>query len=169
VCAWGGGAQLATAMGIGLARLRLVMCKRGKPGAAVALYAARVAGVAVEDVLSGAFPAPGSCPRPFHDPRDARDGRWRHVDRVEHGRSAQRGDRWGAVVKPQRLTSLRRKHKVKAVKIGRPPLPKQQAKGRLLSVRFSTEDFSRISRAAIASDESLSDWSRRVLLAAAGA
>jgi len=58
----GGAAQLATALGVSKARLAWTMQARGKPGAAVALYAARLAKVPVEDVLSGAFPAAGACP-----------------------------------------------------------------------------------------------------------
>ena len=38
------------------------MSKNGRPGAALALYAARLLSVPVEDVLNGAFPKPGACP-----------------------------------------------------------------------------------------------------------
>lgn len=52
-------------------------------------------------------------------------------------------------------------------RIGRPPLPKKQTKGRLLSVRFRFEDWPTINGAARRANQSLSDWARSVLLAAA--
>src|SRR5437016_1046665 len=58
----GGWEKLATAMGVKIDRLKASAAKSGRPGAALALYVARVAKVQVEDVLSGAFPAPGACP-----------------------------------------------------------------------------------------------------------
>ncbi len=58
----GGADKLAKALGVSTPRVEGVMTTRGKPGAAIALYVARLAGVHVEDVLSGAFPAPGACP-----------------------------------------------------------------------------------------------------------
>lgn len=56
--------KLAKAMGIQQTRLASLAgpSARKRPGAAIALYASRVAGVPVEDILSGAFPAPGACP-----------------------------------------------------------------------------------------------------------
>ena len=58
----GGQKALAMALGVGVASLMWAMAKRGKPGAALALYAARLAKVPVEDVLAGRFPAEGACP-----------------------------------------------------------------------------------------------------------
>jgi hypothetical protein len=62
----GGQPKLAKALGVSVHRLGWSMKKNGKPGAALALYAARLAAVPVEDVLSGAFPAPGACPMCGH-------------------------------------------------------------------------------------------------------
>ena len=48
-------------------------------------------------------------------------------------------------------------------KVGRPKLPKGEAKGRIVPVRFSAEDLKRISAAAKASEQTLSDWIRSTL------
>ena len=52
----GGQRQLAAAMGIGYEVLHWSVQRRGHPTAGVALRAARLALVHVEDVLSGAWP-----------------------------------------------------------------------------------------------------------------
>jgi hypothetical protein len=52
---------LSEALGVTFSRLTWVMSKNGHPGAALALYAARLASVPVEDVITGAFPKPGAC------------------------------------------------------------------------------------------------------------
>jgi len=54
----------------------------------------------------------------------------------------------------------------KPKKIGRPKLPKGEAKGRIVPVRFSAEEVDRISAAANASDMKVSEWIRRTLNAA---
>jgi hypothetical protein len=59
---FGGTAALATVLGVTHSRLAWSMSKNGHPGAALALYAARLASVPVEDVLTGAFPPPNACP-----------------------------------------------------------------------------------------------------------
>ena len=58
----GGQRALAKALGVTVGKLGWAMMARGKPGAALALYAARLAKVPVEDVLAGRFPAEGACP-----------------------------------------------------------------------------------------------------------
>jgi len=58
----GGARQLAEALSANHATLLAALSRRGKPSAGLALRAARLAGVPLEDVLSGAWPAPGSCP-----------------------------------------------------------------------------------------------------------
>jgi hypothetical protein len=55
----------------------------------------------------------------------------------------------------------------KKPRIGRPPVPRKLAKASLLSVRFSGEEKRTLDRAAKISGEKLSEWSRRILLAAA--
>ncbi len=52
-------------------------------------------------------------------------------------------------------------------RIGRPPLPKGEAKGALLSVRFSTDERRTLEGAAERNGASLSEWARRTLLDAA--
>jgi hypothetical protein len=55
----------------------------------------------------------------------------------------------------------------KPKKIGRPKLPKGEAKGRIVPVRFSVEEVQRITAAANASNQKLSDeWIRSTLNAA---
>lgn len=51
-------------------------------------------------------------------------------------------------------------------KIGRPKLPKGEAKGRIVPVRFSAEEVQRISAAAKKNDQKLSEWIRSTLNAA---
>ncbi len=58
----GSGAKLAAAMGSNLAAVRHASKKRGAVSAGIALRVARVAGVPLEDVLSGAWPKAGACP-----------------------------------------------------------------------------------------------------------
>jgi hypothetical protein len=58
----GGAAKLAEALGVGRKALEMMCGKTGRPGAGLALRAARLGGVEVEDVLGGRWPVPGSCP-----------------------------------------------------------------------------------------------------------
>jgi len=51
-------------------------------------------------------------------------------------------------------------------KIGRPKLPKGEAKGRIVPVRFDPETIKRIMAAAKASDQTVSEWIRSTLNAA---
>lgn len=51
-------------------------------------------------------------------------------------------------------------------KVGRPKLPKGEAKGRIVPVRFNAEDLKAIEGAAKASKQTLSEWIRSTLNAA---
>jgi hypothetical protein len=57
-------------------------------------------------------------------------------------------------------------HQKKARKVGRPKLPKGEAKGRIVPVRFNTEDIKAIEAAAKANNQTLSEWIRSTLNAA---
>lgn len=48
----------------------------------------------------------------------------------------------------------------KTRKVGRPKLPKGEAKGRIVPVRFTSDDLKTMEAAAKASDKSLSEWIR---------
>jgi hypothetical protein len=45
-------------------------------------------------------------------------------------------------------------------KIGRPKLPKGEAKGRIVPIRFNPQDLKRIESAAKASQKTVSEWVR---------
>jgi hypothetical protein len=51
-------------------------------------------------------------------------------------------------------------------KIGRPKLPKGEAKGRIVPVRFNTEDLKRIELAARSSRKTVSEWIRGTIASA---
>jgi predicted HicB family RNase H-like nuclease len=53
----------------------------------------------------------------------------------------------------------------KPKKPGRPRLPKAEAKGSIVPVRFSPEDRKRVEAAAKASNKTVSAWIRSTLLA----
>jgi hypothetical protein len=53
---------VAEALGTSVKWIEKLMRVVGEPPAGLAIHAARLAGVPVDDVLSGAFPKPGSCP-----------------------------------------------------------------------------------------------------------
>jgi len=55
-------AKLAEALVANAKTLNAALAKRGKPSAGLALRAARLAAVPLEDLLSGAWPKAGSCP-----------------------------------------------------------------------------------------------------------
>lgn len=57
---------------------------------------------------------------------------------------------------------------LKPRKPGRPRLPKGEAKGKIVAMRFDAEDLKRIDAAAKASKKSRSDWMRSTLFAAIG-
>jgi hypothetical protein len=50
--------------------------------------------------------------------------------------------------------------------MGRPKLPKGEAKGRIVPVRFSAEEVQRITAAASAKNQKVSEWIRSTLNAA---
>jgi hypothetical protein len=54
----------------------------------------------------------------------------------------------------------------KARKPGRPKLPKGEAKGRIVPVRFSAQDLREITAAAKVNKQTISDWIRSTLNAA---
>ena len=53
-------------------------------------------------------------------------------------------------------------------KMGRPKLPKGEAKGQIVPVRFSAREVVRITAAATANDMKVSEWIRSTLNAATG-
>jgi transcriptional regulator with XRE-family HTH domain len=55
--------KLADALGFSEQAVMPVLKERRPPSAVFALRVARIAGVPVEDILSGAYPPPGTCPR----------------------------------------------------------------------------------------------------------
>jgi hypothetical protein len=55
---------------------------------------------------------------------------------------------------------------LKPKKIGRPKLPKGEAKGRIVPVRFNADDLKRITATAKAGKVTLSEWIRSTLNAA---
>lgn len=54
----------------------------------------------------------------------------------------------------------------KPKKVGRPKLPKGEAKGKIVPIRFAPEDLRAITAAAKANDQSISQWIRSTLNAA---
>jgi hypothetical protein len=55
----------------------------------------------------------------------------------------------------------------KRKKIGRPKVPRSKARNPGISIRLSNDELQRIKTAAGKCDESLSNWSRKILLSAA--
>jgi hypothetical protein len=53
-------------------------------------------------------------------------------------------------------------------KPGRPKLPKGEAKGKIVPVRFAAEELGRVLKAASASNQTVSQWVRSTLIAATG-
>lgn len=51
-------------------------------------------------------------------------------------------------------------------KIGRPKLPKGEAKGRIVPIRFNPQEIKRIEAAARASQKTVSEWVRSTISAA---
>jgi hypothetical protein len=51
-------------------------------------------------------------------------------------------------------------------KIGRPKLPKGEAKGRIVPVRFNAQDLRRVELAAKASQKTVSEWIRGTIASA---
>lgn len=56
--------------------------------------------------------------------------------------------------------------KPKRKKVGRPPLPKGEAKGRIVPVRFNADDLKAIEASAKRSKKNVSEWIRSTLSAA---
>lgn len=56
--------------------------------------------------------------------------------------------------------------KPKPKKIGRPKLPKGEAKGRIVPVRFSADEVKRITARAAANDQRVSEWIRAAITTA---
>ncbi len=54
----------------------------------------------------------------------------------------------------------------KPKKMGRPKLPKGEAKGRIVPVRFNADEVKRITAAAAARSQKVSEWIRSTLNAA---
>jgi hypothetical protein len=54
----------------------------------------------------------------------------------------------------------------KARKVGRPKLPKGEAKGRIVPVRFTANDLRAMEAAARANSQTLSEWIRSTVSAA---
>jgi len=53
--------------------------------------------------------------------------------------------------------------KPKPKKIGRPILPKSEAKGKIVPVRFKDEDLAKIAKAAKKNNQTVSEWIRTTL------
>jgi hypothetical protein len=51
-------------------------------------------------------------------------------------------------------------------KMGRPKLPKGDAKGRIVPIRFNARDLKQIESAAKASDKTVSEWIRGIVATA---
>jgi uncharacterized protein (DUF1778 family) len=56
----------------------------------------------------------------------------------------------------------------KPKKVGRPKLPKGEAKGKIVAMRFDLEELKQIDAAAKAGKKSRSDWMRSTLFTAIG-
>ena len=70
----------------------------------------------------------------------------------------------------ERITGVHRDTIMRlGVKVGRPKLPKGEAKGKIVAMRFDPEELKRIDTAAKANRKSRSEWIRGKLLATEGA
>ncbi len=52
----------------------------------------------------------------------------------------------------------------KPKKVGRPMLPKGEAKGKIVPVRFNADDLKQVTAAAKVSKQTISEWMRRILV-----
>jgi Family of unknown function (DUF6290) len=52
----------------------------------------------------------------------------------------------------------------KPKKLGRPALPKGEAKGKIVPIRFNAEDLKKVTTAAKSKGQTVSDWVRSTLL-----
>lgn len=57
-------------------------------------------------------------------------------------------------------------NKMKPKKVGRPKLPKSEAKARIIPVRFDADSLKRITASAKANNQTVSEWIRSTLLGA---
>jgi hypothetical protein len=48
--------------------------------------------------------------------------------------------------------------------VGRPKLPKGEAKGKIVPIRFNADDIKKVTSAAKASNQTVSEWIRRTLM-----
>jgi len=94
-----------------------------------------------------------------HDTDDPNNPR-RHVA-VLHLRSVQSARDAVRATIVQEFKVLAHQKKVK--KVGRPKLPKGEAKGRIVPVRFTADDLKAMALAAKASDQTLSEWIRSTI------
>ena len=53
----------------------------------------------------------------------------------------------------------------KPKKVGRPMLPKGEAKGKIVPIRFNADDIKKVTSAAKASNQTVSEWVRSTLYA----
>jgi len=53
--------------------------------------------------------------------------------------------------------------KSKPKKVGRPTLPKGEAKGKIVPIRFNAEDLKKVTSAAKANQQTVSEWVRSTL------
>jgi hypothetical protein len=51
----------------------------------------------------------------------------------------------------------------KPKKVGRPMLPKGEAKGKIVPIRFNAEDIKKVTSAAKANNQTVSEWVRSTL------
>ena len=56
--------------------------------------------------------------------------------------------------------------KPKPRKVGRPKLPKGEAKGKIVPIRFNADDVRRVEKAAKSRKQTVSEWVRSTLSAA---
>lgn len=54
-------------------------------------------------------------------------------------------------------------HQSKVKRVGRPKLPKGEAKGRIVPIRFTGDDLKAMAAAAKASKQTLSEWIRSTI------
>ena len=67
------------------------------------------------------------------------------------------------------LRSSKVANQQKPRKVGRPKLPKGEAKSKIVPVRFAKAEHERLSKAAKANKQNVSEWIRSTSLAALGA
>jgi len=58
--------------------------------------------------------------------------------------------------------------KPKPKKVGRPKLPRGEAKGKIVALRFTVDDLKRVTSAAKANKQNISEWIRSATMKASG-